>query len=112
MENNNLNEPTLLSNSIYFETPELNEQNDASFLVKIEQEFITKYAKLDESLQHIKIFYMFVEDYCYNIVIPAKNGHKLFISKSQVSSQMASIYSLNYQEIMIVKNEKVKIKKR
>jgi len=97
MENNNLFDLTLLSSFTFGEDSSFKNQNTQKFVVNIDQEFITKYATLDESLQHIKTFYMYAESYCYNIVIPAKKGHKLFITKSNESEMQ--VFSTNYHEI-------------
>ena len=106
MENNQLHEQTFLGTFMFEE--KLDNQDGNSFLEAIPQRFITKYATLDEALKHIKTFYMFMEDYCYNIVIPAKKGHKLLVRKSQDKSQMLEVYSLNYQEVITAQNNSVK----
>lgn len=104
MENNNLNDLTLIGNLVFCDETTFDNQNGNQFLEAIPRTFITKYAILDETLQHIKTFYMFMEDYCYNVVNPAGKGHKLYITKSKDSDQMLSVYSTNYNEIMPTQN--------
>lgn len=112
MENNQINEKILLTTFIFSDETTIGRQKGDEFLEPISQEHITKYADLDASLQHIKTFYMFMEDYCYNVVIPAKKGHKLLLSKLEDNNQMLAVYSLNYQEVMAVQNKQVKTKRR
>lgn len=110
MENNDLFDLTLLSSFTFGETADFKKKKTEKFVVSLEQEFITKYAKLDNSLQQIKTFYMSAESYCYNIVIPAKKGHKLFITTSD-SSKM-DVYSTNYYEIEPPINTCIKTKRK
>ena len=110
MENNNFNDLILLSSFNFGEDQSFKKQNNTKFVVSVDQEFITKYAHLDDTLQHIETFYMYAESYCYNIVIPAKKGHKLFITKSD-SSKM-DIYSTNYYEIEPPINTCIKTKRK
>lgn len=110
MENNNLCDLTLLSSFTFGESDSFKKYNNEKFVVSLDQEFITKYARLDESLQHVKTFYMYAESYCYNIVIPAKKGHKLYINKSNESEMQ--VFSTNYYEIEQPVNTCVKTKRK
>lgn len=64
------------------------------------KETILQSAILDERLSNESVFYMLVEDYIYNILLPSRDGHKLIIKRNDDNLYMAYIYSLNYQEVI------------
>ena len=81
----------------------VSEDGSLKFYERISREMVERYAELGEELASVKYFYLFVEDYCYSIVIPAKKGHKLVIRKTD--DNFLGVYSRNYDEVISKSSE-------
>ncbi len=106
--NNDINyvEYTKIGSFVYA----LEGENGNDFFEKIDRSKFSSYAILDKSLDGIEAFYVFMEDYSYNIVINKIKGHNIILKKSEID-HFIDVYSTNYKEVMEQKNIQ-KVKKR
>lgn len=106
MVNNNKeilnNEYTKIGSFLFCTDKDL--ENCDEYFESFPKEKITQFANLDDNLKDTKMFYMFMEDYVYNIVVPARKGHNLFIKQDKEFAKFVNVYSTNYK-----KNEKQKV---
>jgi len=85
--------------------------SDVSKFQGFSRETIMQSTIVGEKLDGVNVFYLLVEDYIYNLLIPSKDGHKLLIKQDNENEYMLNVYSLNYQEVMRDKNILRRIKK-
>ena len=98
MDNTNIETEYTKIGSFLFCTDK-NLDNCDEYFESFPKEKITNYAELDDNLKNSDMFYMFMEDYIYNIVVPARKGYNLFIKQDKEFAKFANVYSSNYKEI-------------
>lgn len=98
----NNNEYTKIGSFLFYTDKNL--ENCDEYFESFPKEEIIQYAKLDDNLKDANMFYMFMEDYIYNIIVPARKGYDLFIKQDKELAKFANVYSTNYK-----KSEKQKV---
>lgn len=116
MKDNNRYEVKLIGNFIFYDDKYMTSNFSNSSLSKFQgysKETIKQAMLIDDDLKDIDVFYMLVEDYVYNILIPSREGHKLLLKQSVNDKNVLDVYSLNYQDVMNEENilRRLRIKK-
>lgn len=116
MINNNRDEVKLIGNFIFYNEDYMANNFGNNNLDKFQgysKETIELSTMIDNGLKDIDVFYMLVEDYIYNLLIPSREGHKLLLKQSDNNDNLLNVYSLNYQDVMNEENilRRLRIKK-